>query len=185
MDLRFSVIPIAEIASSAGGSQERPFVLVADDDPLIADTLTAILSMNGFTAVAAYDGSSALEIAEKTAPALLLSNIAMFGMNGVELAAALIEKVPACKVILLSGTTLDKLLKARAAGYGFPVLTKPIPPEVLLDYISNCLESRKPVDSSSNAAFRRSEKVRRALFTHSQESDINARKPYAKYGGGS
>ncbi len=116
----------------------QPVVLVVDDERVIADTLAAILEISGYAAMVAYDGPSALEIAEVIPPDLLISDVVMPGMSGVELAMALSQSVPDCKVLLFSGqaATLDLLSAARAAGHDFPALTKPVHPRAMLCHIA-------------------------------------------------
>jgi len=151
MSLTFECVPIAEIASPPDEEECRPVVLVVDDEIAIADTLAIILSKNGFAAITAYEGKSALEIARVIPPDLLLSDVAMPGMTGVDLAIALDEQIPDCRVLLFSGQslTVDILSDARAMGYDFPMLTKPIHPSVLLESISRCLQDYAPTANST------------------------------------
>ena len=65
------------------GRERRRRVLVADDEKLIADTLTQILNSNGFVAEAAYSGEQAVEKASFLHPDLLIADVFMGGMNGV------------------------------------------------------------------------------------------------------
>lgn len=170
---RFSIIPIAEIVSSANRSQERPFVLVVNGDSAVADTLVAVLSLHGYAAVAAYDATSALDIAEQIPPELLLADVVMPNMNGVELGIALRKKKPACKVMLFSGqaTSDEKILEEEAATYRFPVLAKPIHPEILLDRIAICLHGKEQVATTERDPFHGGEDARKAVFMRSAESD--------------
>ena len=71
--------------------------------------------------------------AEQT-PHLLISDVAMPGMTGIELAIHFRKTQPECKVLLFSGqaSTADLLEKARAQGYDFDLLAKPIHPADLL-----------------------------------------------------
>lgn len=149
----FECVPIAEIASSPDQEEYRPVVLVVDDETVIADTLVTILSRNGFAAIAAYEGASALEIAEAIPPNLLLSDIAMPRMTGIELAVAISNKFADCKILLFSGqaNTSDLLSKAYAAGVNFPMLTKPIHPSLLLERIASCLGDPSPADAPAFA----------------------------------
>jgi CheY-like chemotaxis protein len=116
----------------------RPVVLVVDDERIIADTLGAILGSSGYTAMTAYDALSALEISAVIPPDLLISDVCMPGMTGVELAILLRQSVPDCNVLLFSGqaTTVDLLASARAAGYDFTALTKPVHPRDMLARVS-------------------------------------------------
>jgi CheY-like chemotaxis protein len=119
----------------------RPLVLVVDDERVIADTLALILGRSGYSTATAYNGSSALELATTIQPKLLISDVVMPGMTGVELAIALGEVVPACQVILFSGqaATADLLREARELGHDFTTLTKPVHPTEMLKRVSECL----------------------------------------------
>ena len=143
--LNFETVPLAELISkgiTARADSSRPKVLVVDDERIIADTLAAILGKSGFAAVAAYQGLGALEIALSIRPDLLLTDVSMPGMNGIELAIAVTQQVPNCKVLLFSGhaSTADMLARARESGHDFAVLAKPLHPTELLAQISQSLE---------------------------------------------
>jgi CheY-like chemotaxis protein len=145
-EMNFQTVPLAELTLKGITSQadkRKPIVLVVDDEVVIADTLTAILAGNGMVTMTAYDGESALEIMRTIAPDLLLTDVAMPGMTGVELAIATKQAIPGCKVMLFSGqaATVDLLAEARDAGHDFTTLQKPIHPTDLLARISVTLES--------------------------------------------
>jgi DNA-binding response OmpR family regulator len=146
-ELSVQRVPIDEVPPADKPEKHRPVVLIVDDEEVIAETLALILTRNGFAPLTAYDGESALEIAEVIPPELLLSDVAMPGMNGIELAIAIVDKIADCKVLLFSGqcSTVDLLVEARAEGYDFPALTKPIHPEILIDCITRCLKGETPI----------------------------------------
>jgi CheY-like chemotaxis protein len=140
----FEVIPLAEVPSDPGNlflEQHRPVVLVVDDERIIADTVVAVLSRSGFAAIAAYDGSSALELAAVIPPELLITDISMPGMSGIELALAMVHAIPDCKVLLFSGhASHADLIEARKAGYDFPLLSKPVHPVQMLTHVAESLK---------------------------------------------
>jgi len=143
--LHFQTIPLAEIALrglTTRSIPHQPVVLVVDDEHVIADTLTAILSRSGFTVMPAYDGASALQIALAITPDLLITDVFMPGMTGIELAIAMRKTIPDCKVLLFSGqaSTLDLLARARDEGHDFALLLKPVHPTELLARISECIQ---------------------------------------------
>ena len=145
--LKFQVIPLAEVSKDdevALPEKRRPIVLVVDDEKVIADTLSMILSRSGFTTMTAYDGLTALELATAIAPDLIISDVMMPGMTGVELAIAVTQTLPNCRILLFSGqaTTLDLLKEARRTGHDFTTLTKPVHPTDMLRRISECLATR-------------------------------------------
>ena len=109
-------------------------VLVVDDEQVIADTLARILDLNGYEASAVYTGTAAVETAKTTQPDLIISDVVMPDMNGIEAAIKIREIVPNCKILLFSGqaATADLLEEARARGHEFEILTKPVHPSDLL-----------------------------------------------------
>jgi CheY-like chemotaxis protein len=116
----------------------KPTVLVVDDERVIADTLVAILTKNGFNATAFYSGETAIAAAQRSAqPYSVVSDIMMSGMNGIEVAIKLGKLCPACAVILISGATGsgDLLEEARAQGHHFDVLAKPFHPNTLIELL--------------------------------------------------
>jgi CheY-like chemotaxis protein len=118
---------------------KRPVVLVADDEKVIADTLSIILNQAGFDASAVYSGSSAVERARTVRPDLVISDVIMPDMNGIDAAIQIKAMLPACKILLFSGqaATADLLDKAKAKGHEFEVLSKPVHPQDLLAKLKN------------------------------------------------
>ena len=112
----------------------KPKVLVVDDEKVIADTLAIILNKAGFEASAVYTGNGAVERARADRPDLIISDVMMPDMNGVDAAINIRGFLPGCKILLFSGKaeTADLLDKARAQGHDFDVLSKPVHPQDLL-----------------------------------------------------
>ncbi len=112
----------------------RRKVLVADDEQVIANTLAIILNQAGFEARAVYSGEKAIELLESFQPDMLISDVIMTGMTGIEAAIATRAKRPSCKILLFSGqaATADLLEKARSQGHEFEILAKPVHPTDLL-----------------------------------------------------
>lgn len=70
-------------------------------------------------------------------PDIVLSDVIMPGLNGIETGIRIGEVAPKCKIILFSGqvATVDLLEKARQQGHHFQILAKPIRPEQLVSII--------------------------------------------------
>jgi len=152
---RFEVVPLAEVPKEdavALPKWPQPVVLIVDDERVIADTLSTILSKSGFSTMTAYDGPSALTLAREFTPDLLISDVMMPGMTGIDLAIKVTQTIPECKVLLFSGqaTTVDLLEKARHAGHNFTTLTKPVHPTDMLKRISECLTISNPISHAAN-----------------------------------
>ena len=113
---------------------QKSKVLVADDERVIADTLAMILNQSGFHARVAYTGEKALELAAEFQPDMLISDVIMAGLNGIDAAIKIREILPNIKILLFSGqaATADLLEKARERGYEFEILAKPVHPQDLL-----------------------------------------------------
>lgn len=124
---------------SVNAEPVRPKALVVDDEKLIANTTSEILEGAGFDVRAAYDGWTALEIAEKFRPEYLLTDVLMPGMNGVELAIAISNKLPGARIVLFSGQAgiSEILLKAYDLGYEFELVAKPLHPDKLIARLIN------------------------------------------------
>jgi DNA-binding response OmpR family regulator len=115
-------------------TQVKPKVLVADDERVIADTLAIILNQSGFEATAVYTGEKAVEMARTLKPDMLISDVIMTDLNGIDAAIRIRELLPSCKILLFSGqaATADLLDRARGQGHEFEILAKPVHPQDLL-----------------------------------------------------
>jgi CheY-like chemotaxis protein len=117
-----------------GDNGTKPKVLVADDEKVIADTLAIILNQNGYDATAVYTGTEAVERARSSRPDLIISDVIMPDMNGIDAAIKIRAFLPGCKILLFSGqaATADLLEDARKRGHEFEILAKPVHPQDLL-----------------------------------------------------
>jgi len=122
------------IQESMPENQAKPKVLVADDERVIADSLAMILNQSGFEARAVYSGEKALELAPSFQPDMLISDVIMVGLNGIDAAIRMRKVLPEIKILLFSGqaATADLLEKARHNGHEFEILAKPVHPQDLL-----------------------------------------------------
>lgn len=122
-------------------------ILVVDDNKLIADTTCAILNRFGFCAITAYDGITALRLAAETSPDILLSDIIMPNVNGVELAMSVRKILPETAILLFSSqaATEDILEDARQKGYYFDIVAKPIHPEKLVYHLNRVHRNSRPL----------------------------------------
>lgn len=105
-------------------------VFIVDDEKTIADTLGVILRQSGYEAHVFYDAPSALAQLESCCPDLVITDVVMPQMTGVELAVLIKHRHPACKILLFSGNarTSDLLADVRKQGHDFELLAKPIYP---------------------------------------------------------
>ena len=122
------------MADTTIATPAKPRVLVADDEQVIANTLAIILNQAGFDARAVFSGEKAVESLESFQPDMLISDVIMTGMTGIEAAIQTRARLPQCKILLFSGqaATADLLERARTQGHEFEILAKPVHPTDLL-----------------------------------------------------
>lgn len=111
-------------------------VLVVDDEQVIADTLAIIFQKRGFECRVSYTGAEALACTEDFCPELLLCDMSMPRMNGLEVVTNVTKKCPECRVLLLTGhyTNLSSARKwARNHPVPSRIMTKPVLPAFLLE----------------------------------------------------
>ncbi len=109
-------------------------VLLVDDEHVIADTLSLIFQHAGYETATAYNGRQAVEIARSFLPDIVISDIIMADMDGIEAAIHIQRDVPQCRIFLISGQAASPPLadRARRDGHAFPLIAKPINPQELL-----------------------------------------------------
>ena len=93
----FEVIPLPNVPAGPHLMTNTPrlqTILVVDDEPLIADTLVAILRSKNYAASAAYNGLDAIMSAELAPPDILITDVMMPGMNGIDLAVSVKSLIP-------------------------------------------------------------------------------------------
>ncbi|KUL28806.1 hybrid sensor histidine kinase/response regulator [Actinoplanes awajinensis] len=127
-----TVEPPPDTVAAAGGGTET--ILIAEDDDGIREALTRTLSGAGYTTLTAVSGPQALALADQHTAGidLLVSDIVMPGMLGDELAAALQQRRPAIKVLLVSGYAGDLMSHYGVLKPGVTVLPKPFTSDELL-----------------------------------------------------
>jgi DNA-binding NtrC family response regulator len=110
-------------------------VFVVDDRTVIAETLASILNQAGFKAMAFDDPTMALSASSIKCPDVLISDVVMPRMTGIDLAIRVRNAHPECRVLLISGEihTTGLLEQARKEGHEFEILAKPVHPNELLE----------------------------------------------------
>ena len=123
------------------GMQHR--IVIVDDEKRIADTSALILQAEGYQTAAAYDGASGIARCREFHPHLVLTDVVMPGMSGIEMAIAIRSEFPRCAILLISGqaATADMLEAARREGHSFELLAKPVHPTVLLKRVAQILKA--------------------------------------------
>lgn len=114
-------------------------VYIVDDEWIISQTLAAILCKEGFQAQAFHNPDQVLIRSMEHPPDVLITDVIMPGMTGIELAIALRRAGHEGRIILFSGQAgaLDLLCDARRRGYDFELLDKPLHPLQLVMRLRN------------------------------------------------
>lgn len=104
----------------------QPTILLAEDDPIVRKIVRLYLEDNGFAVRIAEDGSTALDMFRTQAPDLLLTDLRMPGLDGLELLEIVAQDSPEIPVIIISGLgKIDDAITALRTG-AWDYLTKPI-----------------------------------------------------------
>ncbi|HEY3705793.1 MAG TPA: response regulator [Terracidiphilus sp.] len=114
-------------------------ILVVDDERVIADSLTAILCTQGYSAKAVYSAAGAMAAAHDLTPDTVISDVFMPEMNGIELASYFAENHPTCAVMLMSGDDSAPALLDAALRQARPLSrqNKPVTPTQILEWLSS------------------------------------------------
>jgi DNA-binding NarL/FixJ family response regulator len=114
---------VASTVVSAAAENGKIRVLIADDHRLFAEALSAILSTDERIEVVGHanDGREAVDLAARLRPDVVLMDISMPVLDGIEAAALLRERRQAARVLMLTGSNsradVDRARQAGAAGY--------------------------------------------------------------------
>jgi DNA-binding NtrC family response regulator len=118
-------------------------ILVADDEPSMRESLKVFLEEEGFSTLTAGDGVEASAILAREGADLVICDLMMPRMGGMELLRTLKEKDPEVPVIIMTGFgTIESAIEAIKAG-AFDFITKPFKLDRLLIIIQNALEKRR------------------------------------------
>jgi two-component system cell cycle sensor histidine kinase/response regulator CckA len=118
-------------------------ILLVEDEEMVRGLMVEGLRRDGFSVVAAGNAQEAISLIEGNARPidLLLTDLMMPGMNGMELARRLMLSNPAMKVLLISGYTEEEVGKFVRNGSGTAFLQKPVTPSVICRKVREVLDS--------------------------------------------
>jgi len=123
--------------TNIGGSK----ILVVDDETTVAETLALILRSRYYEVRVAFSAEEAIEILAVWRPDLVVTDVMLPQMNGIELGCVVKANYPQCQVLLVSGHpgTTELLEIAWQRGNRFEILAKPLHPTVILDMVAGLL----------------------------------------------
>ncbi|MDP2730969.1 MAG: response regulator [Dehalococcoidales bacterium] len=117
-------------------------ILIIEDEPIVSSACQRVLCDRGFEVDIAGDGKSAQELIKKQEYQLLLLDIGIPIMNGIELYDWLQEKYPqlAKRVIFMTGNIMDSDTMSFMERSGQPYLPKPFSPDELVETVKESLK---------------------------------------------
>lgn len=110
-------------------------IIVIDDQRLIANTLAQILNQKGHDATPVYSGEEALEQVNRCEPDVVLSDVRMHKLDGIQTALRIRILHPNCRVILFSASAISDEEQARIDDCGFEFLRRPLHPKDVLNLL--------------------------------------------------
>ena len=125
-------------------------ILIVDDEPAVRRFAARVLLEEGFLVVEAADGAEALALVRTLAVDVVVSDVVMPRLNGVELLHALAVSHPQLPVILMSGYAMARL---EGMGIAAPcgMLPKPFPAQRLVEEVRRCLPGADPLALSGSS----------------------------------
>jgi two-component system nitrogen regulation response regulator NtrX len=143
----------------------KPRILVIDDESAIRDSLKMILEYEGYEVQGAATGQDGLALADRDAADLVLLDIKMAGMDGLEVLQRLRATHEALPVIMISGhATVSTAVEATKLG-AFDFIEKPLSTERVLVSVRNALDQQRLTQEV--VAFRRTETLKHQLVGES------------------
>lgn len=129
----------------------KPYILIADDDADVRKVLVSIAKSIGFEPIEAEDGEKALELLEKSPAQILLADLKMPKMDGLELLERAKSKYPKLPVIMITAHgTVDTAVEAMKKG-AYDFITKPFEPKELKEIIMKAWEHKKKEDEETRS----------------------------------
>jgi DNA-binding NarL/FixJ family response regulator len=111
-------------------------VLIVDDHPLTREALGALLAQHGFSVVgAAADGEEAIGLARRLQPQLVLLDLSMPGLSGLDALPRLREAAPGCEVVVLTASGTEENLLSAIRGGAAGYLLKSEPPGRIAEFL--------------------------------------------------
>jgi DNA-binding NtrC family response regulator len=114
-------------------------ILIIDDESSVADALRIILEDNSYQVTVASRGLEGLELARRHCFDVIVSDVGLPDMTGLEVLDAVRKVCPRCVVILITSLCTMNLLDEARGGGAYDILQKPFPPGDMLKLIAAAL----------------------------------------------
>jgi CheY-like chemotaxis protein len=136
----FSPPPAVPFASPRGNGET---LLLVEDEPSLRVCMVELLKDAGFCVLDAADGVDALRLLQEGAVDLVLSDVMMPRMNGLELARRLSVEHPETRMVLFTGYANEEAIRSSLDGTGIPLVRKPFEFRQLLAVLHSELAVRQ------------------------------------------
>jgi two-component system, cell cycle sensor histidine kinase and response regulator CckA len=120
-------------------------VLVVEDEPVVRDMTTQLLERAGYRVFAVAGGSEALARSATQPIDVLVTDVIMPAMSGIDLAEQMMERFPRIGVVLLSGYTAETLDLERITARGATFMPKPVTSNQLLQAVQRAMASSRAI----------------------------------------
>jgi two-component system cell cycle sensor histidine kinase/response regulator CckA len=127
--------PITDAATGTGS------ILVVEDEPLLCELVGQTLKRHGYKVTTAGDGGAATHLARANPPDLVITDVVMPGMSGVEVVSLLRERIPGLRAVFMSGYTENAIVHRGELDSDVVLLAKPFTSRELLSVIRSTLDS--------------------------------------------
>jgi len=170
----------ARDAAGAAGRKGRKRVLVVDDEKDLVDLISYNLQRNGYDAVSAYDGNTAIDLATREPPDLIVLDLMLPGLDGTEVARRLksdsrTQHVP---IVMLTAKAEETDVVVGLTLGADDYVTKPFSMKILLARLNSVLRRSEPAAASATAdtpTARANATVRRRRSTTTRRSGSRPR----------
>jgi len=142
-------------------------ILVVDDDPDIVEIITYNLKIDGYDVINAFNGKEAVKKTKLFVPDIILMDVMMPVMNGIEACSIIREKNYSAEsiIIFLSARSEDFTQLAAFDAGGDDYITKPVKPKILLKKINSIVKRLKKFDNISKQIQFEKIKIDRSTYT--------------------
>ncbi len=120
---------------------ERKRVLIVDDEPGVRATLAAVLELEGYAVTEALSGAQGVRFCSARPFDLILTDIRMPGMNGVDMLRAVRKHQPSIAVVLMTAFALEELIERGLTEGAFTLVQKPFRMDHLVRVLARALRA--------------------------------------------
>ena len=126
-------------------TKKKPTVLIVDDDPSICRILEKILQKEGYNIMIVNSGKQAIKIVERETVQLILLDIQMNGIDGMDTLQFIKSISPDTNIIMMTAHPTLETARRAMEHYAYDYITKPFDVDFLTELIKKCLTGKDPL----------------------------------------